>query len=372
MRGLKTYKVRRIHLEITGKCNLGCVYCYNSRFNNKKVIRDEMTTEQIKQLITEASVMGCKRFVFSGGEPFLRKDIFDIIEFCKGKDIEILTNGKKLSTNLIEKLSRYKQIKEIKVTLDGFKWHDKTRIGSKHKQVIKSLKELKKFGFYVVVNTEVTRRNLLEMPLLYQLIKEIKVDRWRVDLPFIVGRYIENYKDYSLPDFNKFISMFKGILINYLREKPAFEFELFNIYKSEITPSNLTEFDINIHPCSYRSGSFPLRPNGDMVFCPSFDLPMSNFVKEGSLKKAIKKKYQHEFYKLKIDDVIGCRNCKYLKLCGTGCRVDAYYYKGNYKEIDPIACSLMPLVEKEIIPILPKKLANSYKQLITRDLKNKK
>jgi len=85
---LKTYNIKSLHLEITGRCNLRCIYCYNSKFNTEEKIREEMNTEDIKRLIDEASKMGCNKFTFSGGEPFLRKDIFEIIEYCKGKKSE--------------------------------------------------------------------------------------------------------------------------------------------------------------------------------------------------------------------------------------------------------------------------------------------
>lgn len=361
---LKTYEVKSIHLEITGKCNISCIYCYNSQFNDKKKISEEMTTEDIKKLINEASEMGCRSFTFSGGDPFLRSDIFEIIEYCHDKKINFLTNGKLLAEEFVEKISKYPQINEIKITLDGFEGHNKLRKGSDYKDVIESIKLLKAKGIKVVINTEVTEMNLLEMPKLYQLLRDLRIDRWRVDLPFILGKYRENYQEYKLPDFPDFIRIFKGILKDYLDNKPSFEFELFNVFKSEISPSNLIEFDDSIHPCDYRTGSFPMRPNGDMIFCPSLDLPMSNFIKEGSLKKAIDKKYEHSFYNIRVSDIAACQKCKYLKLCGTGCRVDSYYYLGDFYAPDPINCNLMPLIETEIIPILKEDLRSFLLSLI--------
>ncbi len=364
---LKTYKVRSIHIEITGKCNLNCVYCYNSQFNDKKKIIKERSTGYVKKLINEACKMGCEKITFSGGDPFLRDDIFEIIEHCTKLKVHILTNGKILTNNFIKKLSHYPQIEEIKVTLDGFEGHNKLRKGSNYKDIIGSVKALKKKQMKVVINTEVTEINLSEMPRLYQVLKELKVDRWRVDLPFILGRYRENYKNFRLPDFKNFILTFKDILIDYLENKPSFEFELFNVFKSEINSTNLIKFNRDIHPCDYRSGSFPIRPNGDMIFCPSMDMPMSNFIKEGGLENAIDKKYGNKFYDIKISDIKECQNCRYLKLCGTGCRVDSYYYLGNFKKPDPIACNLMPLVEREIIPIMSRNLKIFLNLLINKN-----
>ena len=197
--------------------------------------------------------------------------------------------------------------------------------------------------------------------------KVLKINRWRVDLPFILGRYKENYSTFKLPEFTEFIQLVKSILIDYLKEKPSFELEIFNIYKSELTPVNAIEFDYETHPCAYRKGSFPMRPNGDMIFCPSLDIPMSNFIEEKSLIKSIDKKFSHPFYDLKIKDISDCMNCRYINLCNAGCRVDALYYLGDYTNVDPVCCNLMPLIEKEIIPVLPHDLAEFYSSLITKE-----
>lgn len=369
MSNLKTNKVRSIHLEITGRCNIKCIYCYNSQFNSSEKFPEEMTTVQIKKLIDEAKELGCEKFTFSGGDPFLREDLFDIIEYCKDKKVHILTNAKLLSSDLVDRLSKYPHIGEIKITLDGFEGHNVLRNGSDYKEVIKSIKRLKKKKIKVVINTEVTEINLGEMKRLYKLLKKLKIDRWRVDLPFILGRYKENYSKYKLSDFKDFINIFKDIIKDYLKKKPSFEFELFNIFKSEIDPDNLIKFDANIHPCEYRTGSFPMRPNGDMVFCPSMDMPMSNFVKSGSLKKAIAEKYENKFYNIKVSDIKECQDCRYLKLCGTGCRVDSFYYLGDFLKPDPINCNLMPLMESEIIPILGNKLKAFLDSLIDKEKK---
>lgn len=365
----RNYNVRSIHLEVTGKCNLMCKYCYNSQFNDESKFDNEMSTETIKKLIDEAKEMGCHRFVFSGGEPFTREDIWELIEYCEGLRVEILSNAGLLNEEMITRLSNMDQVKAIKISLDGKEAHDLTRIGSSYKDVIEKLKLMKKLGMYVVVNTEVTKKNLNEILPLYDELKNIKVDRWRIDLPFILGRYKENYDDLKLPGFEDFIVIVKSILIDYLKQKPSFELELFNIYKSEYTPTNAIKFEYDNHPCSYLDGSFSLRPNGDMIFCPSMDIPMANYVKEGSLKKAISKKFEHKFYDLKIHDIKQCMDCRYINLCNSGCRVDALYYKGDYKEVDPVCCNLMPLIEREIIPILPSELRDFYKKMISEDKK---
>ena len=73
----------RIHIEITGRCNLRCTYCYNSCFNKKEILNKEVKPFEWKKIIDEANKIGCERFTISGGEPLLVEEIFDLIERCK-------------------------------------------------------------------------------------------------------------------------------------------------------------------------------------------------------------------------------------------------------------------------------------------------
>jgi len=94
-----------IILDITHKCNLKCNIC---EIRKDKPLK-EFTTEEVKGLIAQAIVWGVKEFVLSGGEPFVREDIFVILDFVKEKNyhIGILTNGILLNEGLIKKLLPY-------------------------------------------------------------------------------------------------------------------------------------------------------------------------------------------------------------------------------------------------------------------------
>ncbi|HZX44492.1 MAG TPA: radical SAM protein [Candidatus Nanoarchaeia archaeon] len=78
-----------VHLSITGKCNLHCAFCYG------KSDTPDLSTAQIFSLIDELSSMSVFQLAIGGGEPFLRKDIFKIINYCRQKNIvvNLTTNG---------------------------------------------------------------------------------------------------------------------------------------------------------------------------------------------------------------------------------------------------------------------------------------
>lgn len=94
-----------IILDITHICNLKCNIC---DIRKDKPI-EEFTTDEVKDLVTQAIKWGIKEFVLSGGEPFVRDDIFEILDFVKEKNyhIGILTNGIVLTEDFIKRLLPY-------------------------------------------------------------------------------------------------------------------------------------------------------------------------------------------------------------------------------------------------------------------------
>lgn len=94
-----------MHIDITPKCNFRCIHCYHpfDSYDNT-----ELTYEEIKELFQLLDELGVFRITISGGEPFLRKDLFKILEVGKKYHFifEIFTNGYLLSDDDIKRLSQ--------------------------------------------------------------------------------------------------------------------------------------------------------------------------------------------------------------------------------------------------------------------------
>ena len=125
----KTICPRYIRLELTHKCNLACVMC-PSFLRNPATGRKELALGEIKELIDELSGYARKPYVsVSGGEPFLRPDIFDILRHLESRGIKykILTNATCIAPDLLEKLKLLNP-DIFQVSLDGPEnIHDKIR-----------------------------------------------------------------------------------------------------------------------------------------------------------------------------------------------------------------------------------------------------
>ncbi len=355
------------HIELTGRCNLKCKYCYNQRFSSK----DEFSKETLIEVIEQCKKIGVKNFTFSGGEPFLYRNLFDIIALCKNCYVSILTNGTLLSEKLLYKIKEYDQIKELKISLDGFEGHNKIRVGSKSDSIIQHIKNLKKIlpDCFITINTIITKENIKELQKLYFLLRDIGIQQWRVDMPFYEGRYKQNYNSLKYPSFEKIVKTLQRILVAYFKDGCPFKLHIFNIYNSKMFENlkiKKLNANLNAHPCAYnRRNTFTLKPDGSITVCPSLGRPLSNIYQHKSVISALKLAEKHDFFRIKLKDMT-CKKCRYLNICEGGCRADAYYWVGSLNAADPLCCSLLPLVEKYIWPVLPKEQRDLFLNSIIR------
>lgn len=96
-----------LFFELTYRCNLKCVHCYNPKHMNEV----ELDFDLCKKAIDDAYEIGCFRVTFSGGESTLYSHFLDVVRYAKAKhmSVEIFTNGQLLASN--EYL--YNSIKEL-------------------------------------------------------------------------------------------------------------------------------------------------------------------------------------------------------------------------------------------------------------------
>ncbi len=106
-----------LQVSLTYKCNLRCKMC---NIMNLPQQEDELSTEQVFHIIDEAKANGIKQILFTGGEPFLRKDIFEICQYSSEKGLMniVTTNGTLIDENLAEAIFT-SGINHIHFSLDG-------------------------------------------------------------------------------------------------------------------------------------------------------------------------------------------------------------------------------------------------------------
>jgi radical SAM protein with 4Fe4S-binding SPASM domain len=110
-----------VTLEITHRCPLACQHCYNNLpMADREAATRELTLQDYRKLLDELAAMGTFWLLFSGGEPFARKDFLDIYTYAKQKGflITIFTNGTVITPAIADHLAQYPPF-AIEITLYG-------------------------------------------------------------------------------------------------------------------------------------------------------------------------------------------------------------------------------------------------------------
>jgi MoaA/NifB/PqqE/SkfB family radical SAM enzyme len=171
-----------LQITLTNRCNLNCRMC--TIVKHPSLEKDELTTEEIFRLISEGKEMGIPQVVLTGGEPLLRKDIFQICDFCRKKAIRSImtTNGTLIDGPTAEKIV-LSGLSHIHFSIDGMeKAHDFFRGKGAFSKVVNAIKLVdaarKKhnspmsIGFACTVMEE----NVADLPEMMKFFDELNVD----------------------------------------------------------------------------------------------------------------------------------------------------------------------------------------------------
>ena len=139
----------------TMHCNLKCYGCYSANYERK----DMLSYEKINQIIEEGKSFGIFFYTFSGGEPFVRKDILDIIEKNSDCYFQIYTNGSLIDGKMAKKLADMGNVFPC-ISVEGFEDETDERRGKGHfKKVVSAMKNLKDNGMLFGFSATATRFN---------------------------------------------------------------------------------------------------------------------------------------------------------------------------------------------------------------------
>lgn len=130
-----------IHIEVTSGCNEHCTHCYQIH-DRKRDMELNLALDVLGQL----DEMGTVSTTFSGGEPFLHPDFFEILSYARKKDfiINVLTNGYILDNNMIQVLKDVNpnMIQVSLYSMDPEKHDAVTRVKGSHKRTVSTIEAL--------------------------------------------------------------------------------------------------------------------------------------------------------------------------------------------------------------------------------------
>ena len=194
--------LRNLFWETTLRCNEKCMHC-GSRAGECAKLDDELTTDEIKKAFKDVSEkINPKNILINvtGGEPLLRKDLFDVMDYAHN-ELEfrwgITTNGLLIDEEVIKQMKKT-GLATMSISIDGMEeTHDKFRgVSGAFAKTINNIKKLQSNRFLKVfqITTVVNKMNISELNEMYKLMNDLEVDSWRIINMDPIGRALDNNK----------------------------------------------------------------------------------------------------------------------------------------------------------------------------------
>ncbi len=164
--------------NMTRRCNLKCVHCYAQADTDKG--EDPISTAQAKAMIDDLAAYGAPVLLFSGGEPTIRQDMPELASYAteKGMRAVISTNGTLIDRTMAKNL-RQVGLSYVGVSLDGGEdVHDSFRgIKGSFRRALEGLDYCREEGIKVGLRFTINRRNVAEVPKIFDILRERDIPR---------------------------------------------------------------------------------------------------------------------------------------------------------------------------------------------------
>ncbi|MBS0640472.1 MAG: radical SAM protein [Acetobacteraceae bacterium] len=152
--------------QLTNECNLACLHCIEES-GPGKAFHDEMTKEQVFNVLRQIAEEEVPYLSFSGGEPMLHPHFFEMVEYIcdRGVELKIETNAHYLTPEACRTLKDY-GVKAVQVSLDGTTpaSFNRMRVRGDYHKTIEGMRNLQAAGVPLEINFSPTSFNAHEIP----------------------------------------------------------------------------------------------------------------------------------------------------------------------------------------------------------------
>jgi radical SAM protein with 4Fe4S-binding SPASM domain len=332
---ISTKRLSELWMHVTNACNLSCSHCLVS--SSPQGIAGE-TTPFWKDTIAQAIALGTNRFYITGGEPFLRADIFDMADLILPyAELIILTNAILLKGERLKKLALQDPNRlKLQISLDGptAELNDPIRGAGSFDATLKGIKEAVSAGFSPTLTTVVTQSNIAVLPLMMPLASSLGIKNVHLLLSHHRGRATE-FDSLSSPPNELLLETF--LKLNRLAHENGITLDNIETLKGRLLGRAGVKFDLMNMAyeslCVYADGT--VYPSAALAGIP--DLKMGSLLyqsladiwQNGEIAKNIRNATVQKKQK--------CKDC-YLKfLCGGGDMEHTYHHSQSFLGEDPFS-----------------------------------
>lgn len=283
-------------LELTYRCNFECVHCYCVIDPAKTP--HEMTTEEWKNVLDQLAGAGGLAVTITGGDPFVRKDFFEIAEYAREKRfaIKVLTNGSFLNERNAERLAALKPA-HVSISLYGATPETYAAVTGEARffdASIAGIRRLKELGVRIQIKLPMLTESFHERHAMIALAKELG-HSWRIDAE------IGPKDDGNLSPLAHQLS--DSQLAEYVRE---FESPL---------PATIERFKPTDQLCRPGTASLAVGPYGDIYPCMQIKRSMGNLRERPFAEIWSESQELARVRAMRAEHFDGCNACGHFGAC---------------------------------------------------------
>lgn len=318
---------RVVAWEMTRGCNLGCAHC---RGDAGRFAENELSTAEGRALLTDLATLGRVVTIFSGGEPLMRDDVYELAGFGTGLGlvVSVATNGTLLDGRAAGKLIAA-GVRRVAISIDGADnaFHDafRGRPGS-FDAAVRAVAAARAAGLEVQVNTTIVPENVAAIPEIMELAGALGAVAHHVFLLVPVGRGT-GLAGVAPSDYRAALELFRdsakksGIAVRATCAPQFFQY-------ADRTHEGRTG-------CLGGKSFAFVGACGDVQACGYLNVCAGN-VREKLFSEIWRtSEFFAELRAYGANDS-GCGGCPHVERCG-GCRARAFAATGDYLALDP-AC----------------------------------
>ena len=327
--------------EVTRSCALACRHC--RAVAQPQAHPDELTHEEALSLADKIAALRPPMVVLTGGDPMMRRDIFEIIRRLAGQGIRVALSPAATPRLLNTDFSALKEagVVSMSLSLDGAtqETHDAfRRVPHTFERTLEAARKAKAAGIQLQINTTVAKSTLPEIDAFAELMRTLAPDVWSVFLLVPTGRATAE----DLPTADDIEVLWKKLLT--LRETMPFAIkttEGHHYRRALMQAAAAGKAPAPRHTIPTRDGKGVVFISHVGEIQPSGFLPLTaGNVRTDDLATIYR---THPlFVTLRDDDALGgkCGKCEYRRICG-GSRSRAYGTCGDMMAAEPL-CSYIP------------------------------
>ncbi|MCW4000376.1 MAG: radical SAM protein [Candidatus Bathyarchaeota archaeon] len=311
--------------NVTAKCNMKCSHCYINA--SEKQLPNELSTQEAKMVIDQICQVSSPLLILSGGEPLLRPDIYELIEYGveKGLKMGLGSNGYLIDDAVAKKL-KSAGVATVSISIDSSipSQHDEFRgVEGAWQKAVDACKALRKHNVLVQVNTTLTHDNYGQIDDIMSLAESIGVENFHLFFLVPTGRGVK-LEDISPEKYEEMITKtFAKVHRHRLNVKPSCAPQFMRIAQG--MGLDMRQW---VRGCLAGMHYCRIYPNGDVTPCPYLPIKLGN-LREVSFKEIW---FNSPVFKnLRNPSCLEgkCGDCEFKVVCG-GCRARAYGLSGDF------------------------------------------